>query len=69
MAFKLKNPFDMRLMNTSVSHIEDDANVLGRTTSSGNITLSKDIPENHILNDSMIKWLKKHLMNKVNKVL
>ena len=48
MAFKLKNPYDMRLMNTSVSHIEDDANVLGRTTSSGNITLSKDIPENHI---------------------
>lgn len=48
MAFKLKNKFDMRLMNTSVSHIEDDANVLGRTTSSGNITLSKDIPNDHI---------------------
>ena len=48
MAFKLKNPFDMRLMNTSVSHIEDDANVLGRTTSAGNITLSKDIPNEHI---------------------
>tara|TARA_R100000455_G_C6182957_1_gene60060 strand:- start:57 stop:383 length:327 start_codon:yes stop_codon:yes gene_type:complete len=48
MAFKLKNPYDMRLMNTSVSHIEDDANVLGRTTSSGNITLSKDIPHSHI---------------------
>ena len=48
MSFKLKIPFDLRLMNTSVSHIEDDANVLGRTTSSGNITLSKDIPENHI---------------------
>ena len=48
MAFKLKNFYDMRLMNTSVSHIEDDANVLGRTTSSGNITLSKDIPDSHI---------------------
>ena len=48
MAFKLKIPFDLKVMNTSVSHIEDDANVLGRTTSSGNITLSKDIPNEHV---------------------
>ena len=48
MGFKLKNPYDMRLMNTSVSHVEDDVNVLGRTTSAGNITLSKDIPNEHI---------------------
>ena len=48
MTFKLKNPYDMRLMNTSVSHIDDDINVLGRTTSAGNITLSKNIPSSHI---------------------
>tara|TARA_R100000742_G_C4220468_1_gene44386 strand:- start:195 stop:521 length:327 start_codon:yes stop_codon:yes gene_type:complete len=48
MTFKLKNPYDMRLMNTSVSHIDDDINVLGRTTSAGNITLSKNIPSSHV---------------------
>jgi|TARA_X000001382_G_C3109551_1_gene159422 hypothetical protein len=48
MAFKLKIPYDLKLMNVTVTHIEDDANVFGRTTSSGNITLNKNIPADHV---------------------
>ena len=48
MAFKLKTPYDLRLMNTSVIHIEEDENVLGRTTATGNITLNKNIPNQEV---------------------
>jgi|TARA_A100001391_G_scaffold120571_2_gene82096 hypothetical protein len=48
MAFKLKFPYDLNLMNVTVTHIEDEDNVLGRTTDTGNITLNKNIPANHV---------------------
>ena len=48
MGFKLNMPYDLRLMNTSIVHTEDDEQVLGRTTSFGNITLNKNIPKKEI---------------------
>ena len=48
MAFKLRTNYETKIMNTSVTHVDEDPNVLGRTTLSGNITLNKDIPVKEI---------------------
>jgi hypothetical protein len=43
MAFKLKSPFDLSIMNTPVYHIKDEPGINGRTNMNATIVINSDI--------------------------